>query len=309
MKKFEPQYRSEIQQMMYVGGETQDPSTDTLTLIEEIIRDQVNFMLTTANDLAARRGSRVFSNNDLIFQVRHDAARVARLQTFLRWKAIRKTVRDDDDKGQSELAVAEEVVDEPTTSDTAAKRPMLPAAVMPWDVQFFFSVQPPGDEEDDEVLDESNEATLQKLRWADERTKNMTAEEYARWSEYRHASFTWRKAKRFREWSGLGIIADHRPSDDSLDILGFITCEMVQRLTEIALSIQRQELRAHPGANKEPLRATDGSSLGPFASSAIGRRPIDVHHIRQAFHLTQIRAERRRPKLGKMSDGKALKLI
>lgn len=59
MERFEPKYKIEIQQvtyndktsnssrfltiaqMMFVAGETQDPSPDTLTLVEDIIRDQV----------------------------------------------------------------------------------------------------------------------------------------------------------------------------------------------------------------------------------------------------------------------------
>ncbi|KAH6869774.1 transcription initiation factor IID, 18kD subunit-domain-containing protein, partial [Thelonectria olida] len=287
--------------MMYVGGETQDPSSETLALIEAIIKDQVTLLLITANDLAARRGSRVFSNNDLIFQVRHDPSRVTRLQTFLRWKSIRKTIRDDDDKGPSELTVAEDVADDslsgPMTGDAATKKSRLPAALLPWDTRFFFSEQPPGDDNDGDLLAESSEATLEKLRRADEKTKHMTAEGYATYSEYRHASFTWRKAKRFHEWSGLGVIAEHKPSDDSLDILGFLTCEMVQKLTEMALAIQQQEFRSRQSMRCESTPSGDASGPGLFRESNAGRPPIDVRHIRQAFHLTQVRAERRRIKL------------
>ena len=44
------------------------------------------------------------------------------------------------------------------------------------------------------------------VRKADERTSDMTREEYVTWSEYRQASFTYRKGKRFREWAGFGIV-------------------------------------------------------------------------------------------------------
>lgn len=36
-----PKYRQEIQQMMFVSGETAEPSVETTTLIEEIVRQQV----------------------------------------------------------------------------------------------------------------------------------------------------------------------------------------------------------------------------------------------------------------------------
>lgn len=49
--------------------------------------------------LANRRGSKSISIIDLVFQIRHDKARVARLKNFLYWKDIRKNVKDSDDKG------------------------------------------------------------------------------------------------------------------------------------------------------------------------------------------------------------------
>ncbi|KAF7556208.1 hypothetical protein G7Z17_g1604 [Cylindrodendrum hubeiense] len=254
---------------MYVAGETQEPSTPTIALVESIIKDQVILMLTTANDLAGRRGSKVFSNNDLIFQFRHDSARVARLQTFLRWKSIRRQVKDSDDKGAPEVAGADDIdndtLEGSMAPDGAAKKTRLPAAVLPWEVRFFYAEQVPGDDVDEDVLADSNMATLKKLRRADVKTRDMTVEEYATWSECRHASFTWRKVKRFREWAGLGVIAEHKPADDSLDILGFVTYEMVERLTEIALAFQEHELRSTQGLEYKQTPSFNTNCPGPFA--------------------------------------------
>lgn len=55
--------------------------------------------LTQATTLANRRGSKAISIIDLIFQIRHDRAKVSRLKTFLSWKDVRKNVKDSDDKG------------------------------------------------------------------------------------------------------------------------------------------------------------------------------------------------------------------
>ncbi|KAF3343435.1 Hybrid signal transduction histidine kinase J [Verticillium dahliae VDG2] len=125
MANTSPQFKQEIQQMMYIAGETQDTSDETTTLIESIIHGQVVHMLTTANDLALRRGARLFTVADLIFQFRHDTPRVDRLRTFLTWKAIRKTVKDADDKDA--LAAAD---DEPDVDDTAGASAIkaIPAA-------------------------------------------------------------------------------------------------------------------------------------------------------------------------------------
>jgi hypothetical protein len=52
---------------------------------------------------------------------------------------------------------------------------------------------------------------------------------------------TYRKGKRFREWAGFGIVTDSKPSDDIVDMLGFLTFEMVQVITEVSLKIKEQE--------------------------------------------------------------------
>ena len=105
-------------QMMFVSGETAEPGPETTWMIEEIVREQVVEMarvsspashpyrlliyviqLTRATILANRRGSKSISIGDLIFQIRHDRAKVSRLKTFLSWKDVRKNVKDSDDKG------------------------------------------------------------------------------------------------------------------------------------------------------------------------------------------------------------------
>jgi len=58
-------------------------------------------------------------------------------------------------------------------------------------VQSFYVEQvPERDDEEDNEEEEQNEATLARLASADERTKNMTKDEYVYWSDYRQASFT-----------------------------------------------------------------------------------------------------------------------
>ena len=68
------------EQMMFVSGETVEPSTETTGIIEELVRAQVIEMLTQATTLANRRGVRSISTADLIFLIRHDKAKVSRLK-------------------------------------------------------------------------------------------------------------------------------------------------------------------------------------------------------------------------------------
>lgn len=194
---------------------------------------------------------------------------------------------------------------EPVAASAKMSRPMVSA--LPWDVEFFFPVQLPGPDLDDDLL--SNKAILGKLNRDDEYTKLMTVKEYAMWTEYRHASFTYRKTDRFRKWSGLGILADNKPSDDSVDVLSFLLCEMVQRLTRAALAAQRAQIHLHQPTGREARLVATTTNGGLFTFVGLGRRAVDVEHVRQGFLATQNKARRRCVKLGRVSNGGALKLI
>ena len=59
------------------------------------------------------------------------------------------------------------------------------------------------DDEEDEDDIEAHEASIQRLKEADDATRQMTREEYQHYSDCRQVSFTYRKAKRFREFLNL----------------------------------------------------------------------------------------------------------
>jgi transcription initiation protein SPT3 len=161
---------------------------------------------------------------------------------------------------------------------------------LPWEVQSFYSEQVPerDDEEENEEEEEQHEANLARLAAADERTKNMTREEYVVWSDCRQASFTFRKGKRFREWAGFGVITDSKPNDDIVDILGFLTFEIVQTLTEEALKVKNaQDLHNAAAAGGETKkRKREASTL--FDKPEEGRTPVEPHHVQEAFRRLQI---------------------
>ncbi|GAO16002.1 hypothetical protein UVI_02055810 [Ustilaginoidea virens] len=294
-------YRQEISQMMYVSGETGEPSVETTSIIEDIVRQQVIELLRNCTELASRRGSKSISTNDLIFQIRHDQAKVSRLRTFLSWKDVRKNVKDSEDKGaDADLGAAgDEAVVPGGPVDEAAKKNKKAKVGLPWEPASFYSVEvPERDDEEDEEEEEMNYITLQRLRKADERTKAMTKEEYVTWSEYRQASFTWRKGKRFREWAGFGIVTDSKPSDDIVDILGFLTFEMVATLTEVALKVKEQEdtARAQSGADNAGVKKRK-LQQGLFDPPSEGKTPVEPRHVQEAFRRFQERPKKGRAML------------
>ncbi|KAF2083562.1 TFIID-18kDa-domain-containing protein [Saccharata proteae CBS 121410] len=294
-------YRTEIQQMMFVSGETAEPSAETTTLIEQIVQQQVQEMLRECTALATRRGSRSISTDDLMMLIRHDRAKISRLRTFLQWKDVRKTAKDSDDKGGAADDLAGDDLGVDITS-TAAPNPATKTKAsggskkarvdLVWDVQSFFAeIVPARDDEEDEEEEEMNYATLQRLKNADERTKNMTREEYVHWSDCRQASFTFRKGKRFREWAGFGTITDTKPNDDIIDILGFLTFEIVQTLTEEALKVKNIE-DAHRKVAGGDVAAGGQSrkrkrESGLFDPPEEAREPVGPQHVREGFRRLQ----------------------
>ena len=309
LEEYKEYLANRIGQMMFVSGETAEPSTETTWLIEEIVREQVIhmvskspisatasnlFQLKVAVDLANRRGSKSINIHDLMFQIRHDKSKLSRLKTFLSWKDVRKNVKDSDDKGgggDADIDIDADGAQAPTGGGPAQKSNKKQKLVLPWDVESFYAVQvPERDDEEDEEEDEQNEATLARLAFADERTRNMTREEYVYWSDCRQASFTFRKGKRFREWAGFGTIVDTKPNDDVIDILGFLTFEIVQTLTETALKVKSEQdthnRRITQGQGENKKRKREVCSL--FSMHEEGRTPIEPAHVREAFRRLQI---------------------
>lgn len=287
--------------MMFVSGETAEASIETTGIIEEIVHEQVVEILKKSTEGAARRGSRSISVNDLFFLIRHDRAKLSRLMTFLSWKDVRKTAKDSDDKGGDAADLG--AGDDPLVGGEGAAGGAGPAAVdttkktkctrvtLPWDVSSYFNEQVPEREDDDEEEEEEmNSATVQRLKLADERTKGMTKEEYVHYSECRQASFTFRKAKRFREWAGFGIVTDSKPNDDIVDILGFLTFEIVQTLTEEALKVKGEEdLTKSRNGDVAAKSLKRKRETGLFDPPEEGRTPIGPKHIQEAFRRLQER--------------------
>ena len=247
-------YRIEILQMMFVLGEANDPPVETTSIIEDIVRGQVIEILRQSTKTANSRGNRSIIPEDVIFLIRHDKAKVNRLRTYLSWKDVRKNAKDQEGGGTeslientNEAGVGANGLSQSQSNDSSKmlSRYKKSKIRLPWELQFMFSEQHLETQEENELIDDEEKAAsiarLKKLKMADDRTKNMTREEYVHWSECRQASFTFRKGKRFREWAQMSQLCDTRPNDDVIDILGFLTFEIVCSLTEEAMNIKNSE--------------------------------------------------------------------
>lgn len=286
------QYRTEIQQMMFVAGETADIPPETTSLVESIVRQQVIELLTRSAGLAHRRGAKITSAEDLIFLIRHDNEKISRLQTFLSWKELRKNAKEKDDKsGAADALDDADLADvDALPLDGAAADPACKAKArritLPWDASTFFAERAPELEGEQDPQDaEQDGAQLRRLALADERTTRMTRDEYCEWAEARQATFTRRKRAKFRQWAGLGAGADGKVGEDVMDVLGFLTFRMVQTLTEEALRVKRAELafRGRDGKERGHGETVDGLFSAQHALSV----PVEPCHVQEAFRRLQ----------------------
>ncbi|GAV30001.1 hypothetical protein PMKS-003507 [Pichia membranifaciens] len=290
-------YRVEIQQMMFVSGETNEPPERTTDLIEDIVRDQVVALLLQAQRTTQSRGQKSILPEDLIFLIRHDKAKVNRLRTYLSWKDVRKNAKDQENGDLAAAAAGggdllEEAANAGSVGGASSVDSKLLAAKqkkslkLPWELEFMFTEQPlngglNGVVEDEKIDEEEREAVLaqiKRLKQNDERTKDMTQQEYVHWSECRQASFTFRKSKRFREWCGISQVTESRPNDDVIDILGFLTFEMVCSITEEALKVK---------SSMDSLSEERDARRYLFMEPSNDNKPIHVEHIQEAWRRLQ----------------------
>ncbi|KAF9386472.1 Transcription initiation protein spt3 [Mortierella sp. AD011] len=276
------------------------------------------------------------SAEDLIFLIRHDRPKVNRLRTYLSWKDVRKNVKDSSDgtggAGADDVVGIEDAGDTKGGGDGAAGGPggknagaaggAVPVSKarrmrvkLSWELLNGFADAMVGNGEEDEDDDDDEDAyldSMQRLRDADRITFAMTREEYEHYSECRQASFTYRKAKRFREWANMSSYIDMRPNDDIIDILGFLTFEMVTTLTETALKVKREEdekqrlYREAVVAAKSKNKSKEGGDNGGDGNASGGedmdldenipglfslppseQSPLQPRHIREAFRRLQ----------------------
>lgn len=315
-KKKEYKYQQEISQMMFVFGEIQEPLTDTVNLVENIIRSQLVELIVQARALANRRNARYLSAEDLIFLIRHDRAKVNRLRTYLSWKEVRKHAKDSNADGGAGVEV--ETLEDGPDDKLAAKAQKI-TIKLPWEVTTIYSeaLKQSGhqsdDEEDEDDL-EAQEASLERLKEADDVTKQMTREEYQHYSDCRQASFSYRKAKRFREFLNLPSHVDLKSNDDTTDIVGFLAFEMVRSLTVAALDVKksleesylREDLTSSPllgkrkpnpgidtSINKRRREDSTDDAEMPLPVSSLfvqppeARTPLQPSHIQDAFARMQ----------------------
>ncbi|SPO19756.1 related to SPT3 - general transcriptional adaptor or co-activator [Ustilago trichophora] len=271
----EYRYQVEISQMMFVFADVVDPAPEVTKLVEDIVRSQTIEMIIQSRRLAQRRASKYLSPEDLIFLIRYDRAKVNRLRTYLSWKDVRKNAKDSGDSGGAPGGATEmDALDDPTSMDGPNMKATKMKIRLPWEISSIYSEHvlalpnADGEEEEDDDDLEAHEASMQRLKDADEATRRMTREEYVHYSECRQASFTFRKSKKFREFINSNAYLDVKPNDDIIDILGFLAFEVVRELCVGAVAIKKALEEQEAARVKADLQQQQGQAQSSASASS-----------------------------------------
>ncbi|GAA5833303.1 hypothetical protein JCM11251_005198 [Rhodosporidiobolus azoricus] len=256
------QYTAEIGSMVYVFTGIREPDEELVNYLEDVIQ---------ARTQATRRGSRFLTVEDLVFLVRHDRAKVNRLRSYLSWKDVRKK-RVMEPEADEELDGMEEPV-----SDKALK--VVKTAVrLPWELADQWADYLRGEDEPEDNEAEAYEVNKRRLKEAEEITRNMSREEYEQYAQARQASFVYRKGKKFRDFLSLPTLLDVlSPTDEVLDVLGFLCYECVRALCDagiitkqaVAEGVERVKAREEAREKKRKREeGEDGEGEGDVGSPA-----------------------------------------
>ncbi|EHY64495.1 transcription initiation protein SPT3 [Nematocida ausubeli] len=190
-------YLQEIEAMMYTCGDVRVPEKESSTYMEQIIHVQLTILLHRAYRISKLKGSKRIGIEDVVFLMRNNPHRVKKLSNYIIFKDVRNKVN-------------KEAISLRATAEIKLKYMWLPKNIY-----------------------EQPETTQDRLYTIDKITEGMTKEEYLDFTECRQASFTFRKGKRFREF----LNTEYKMKDDLLDILGFLACEIVFDIINVASKV------------------------------------------------------------------------
>jgi transcription initiation protein SPT3 len=221
-------YETEIRMMMYSFGDTRIPSSAACKYIEDIVKAHARILVSKSRRIQRIRRGSTLEIEDLCFVLRKDKEKVYRIIQSLNMKMLRLDASDEE-----------------TLLDGEPEQRSL-------EFEWFNLSECKGQSE--------------RLRRLNEHTRHMSAEEYLEYSKCREASFTYRKAKKFKSFLGLG-----RVKDEVVDVLGFVCYEMVFELVDAALRV-REERRGRSKGHDSFLLGDCSDSLEVWEIEEGGRR-------------------------------------
>ncbi|XP_045920836.1 transcription initiation protein SPT3 homolog [Micropterus dolomieu] len=220
----------ELQSMMFALGDSRRPLHETAALVEDIVHTQLITMLHQACEGATLRGSRVISAEDILFLMRRDKIKVARLIKYLQFRDYKskllKTVEDED--------VQQETGGAGGAAGGNQRRQRLAQDFLVWMDQTGDLLSLAERQEVDPIKQE-------RMERLERQTRAMDQAQYVEFCESRQLSFA-KKASKFRDWLDCSSL-ELKPNSIAMEILSYLAYETVAQIVDLSLLV-KQEMTA-----------------------------------------------------------------
>ncbi|MED6290900.1 hypothetical protein CHARACLAT_018145 [Characodon lateralis] len=206
-------------------GDARRPLYETAALVEDIVHTQLINMLHQACEGAALRGSRVISAEDILFLMRRDKRKLARLLKYLQFRDYKskllKTVEEEDTQ------------QEPggPTAGGNQRRQRLAQDFLAWMDQTgeFLSLA------ERQEVDPVKQERMERL---ERHTRNMDPAQYTEFCESRQLSFA-KKASKFRDWLDCSSL-ELKPNSIATEVLSYLAYETVAQIVDLSLLVKQE---------------------------------------------------------------------
>ncbi|XP_033835436.1 transcription initiation protein SPT3 homolog [Periophthalmus magnuspinnatus] len=233
----------ELQSMMFALGDARRPLQETAALMEDVVHSQLVTLLHLTSEVATLRGSRVISAEDIIFVMRRDKRKVARLLKYLQFRdyksKLMKSLEDDEPQTDSDRWGS-------SSSGGTQRRQRLAQDYLLWMDQTGELL----------ALAEKSEPDLvkqERLERLERQTRTMDQAQYSEFCESRQLSFA-KKASKFRDWLDCSSL-ELKPNTVAMEILSYLAYETVAQIVDLALLV-RQEMTAKIDAVSHVISAS-----------------------------------------------------
>uniref|UniRef100_A0A1A8RT05 Suppressor of Ty 3 homolog n=1 Tax=Nothobranchius rachovii TaxID=451742 RepID=A0A1A8RT05_9TELE len=214
----------ELQSMMFALGDSRRALYETAALVEDIVHTQLINMLHQACEGAALRGSRVISAEDILFLMRRDKKKLARLLKYLQFRDYKSNLLktlEDEDVQQEPGAVA----------GGNQRRQRLAQDFLVWMDQTGELLPLAERQEVDPIKQE-------RIERLERQTRSMDAAQYSEFCESRQLSFA-KKASKFRDWLDCSSL-ELKPNSIAMEILSYLAYETVAQIVDLSLLVKQE---------------------------------------------------------------------
>ncbi|XP_069574948.1 transcription initiation protein SPT3 homolog [Brachyistius frenatus] len=237
----------ELQSMMFALGDARRPLHETAALVEDIVHTQLITMLHQASDGAAFRGSRVISAEDILFLMRKDKRKVARLLKYLQFRDYKskllKTLEDEEPQQEQDRWTAAAAA---AVAGGNQRRQRLAQ-------DFLVGMDQTGELLTLAERQEVDPVKQERMERLERHTRTMDQTQYSEFCESRQLSFA-KKASKFRDWLDCSSL-ELKPNSVAMEIMSYLAYETVAQIVDLSLLI-KQEMTVKTNATSHVISAS-----------------------------------------------------